>query len=242
MTQPPNGPQNPNGPQSDPNVGRAGAPQPDPNLAQPGGPQSGPHLGHQGPPPSADPYQQPGATPYPQGAPDGGAHLAPEAEKKSNTGTIIKTVISVLVLAVGGFFMWQNYAEKAEVAEGACLVISGEQSDDVDHEVIDCDDAEQFSMTVVSVSDQAGQCDEYASEYTLTGRGADKVACLLPNFHVDNCYNESAGNTMFEKADCGGADFKVTKIEDVAEAQCAAEEFPLSFTKPPKTFCMAEGA
>lgn len=214
-------------PQGEP--GQYGPPQGQPAGAPQGGPQQyGPVPGQ----PPFDPSQQYGQQPY----------GAAPVEKKSKLGWL-KIAIPVLVLAIGGFLAFQNFQNTADVAVGNCLAISGDDAEDVSHEKVDCDDEDQVSMEVVSTHDETGQCDPIATEYTISGRGGsvEKVACLLPNFVVDNCYTTALGGTLFEKAECGPeAEFKVTAIEDSATFECGADEIPLNYSDPARTICLGD--
>ncbi|MDO5681217.1 MAG: hypothetical protein Q4G46_00110 [Propionibacteriaceae bacterium] len=191
------------------------------------------------PDPAQFPQQNESFPPPPYGQPQGEPALEPEPKKKSAWGKRLASI--AVILAVAGFGIWQSIQAKAGMEAGNCLVMSGDSENNVDHKEVECDDTSQFSMKVVSVSSQTGECDPNATEYSVsTRRGGATVACMIPNFQPGQCYNEVESNAMFEIADCGSAHFKISKVEDSSTFECAVEELPWSYTEPAKTFCLAD--
>lgn len=263
MSQPP---QNP-GPNEQPWNGAPGQPNnPYPQQPQtpgqfPQGPQT-PGQFPQGPqsqPSAGQPYGAPG-DPYaqPQGAPGDpyaqqGAYGAPEAfpeqpKKGSKAKSILGGVLAVVLLAVGGFAIWSNMVKEAALEAGKCIVITG-KIDNADHKEVNCDDATQFSYYVAKVNKGAETCGEGYDEYTISSkrRGSEttnKTVCLIGQLAKDVCYKQlGKDSTMaYGVAECAGSDFKVTKVESVADAQCADGEEPWSWTEPARTYCLAQPA
>lgn len=263
MTQPPNqpgsagpndwsGPQ-PHGtpqPQGTPNPGHGQQPQQGGYGQQPQGAPGQPPQGSYDQQYPQDGYEQPQSFEQ-QAAFD--APGGPEAfpEKKSGAQkvkSIIGIVVAVVLVAVVGWGLWTNYQKDAALVAGNCLVFSGE-SDDADHDLVDCEDSTTFSYLAAKVIEGSGTCGDEFVEYTVgTESGGssttDKVTCLIENFHAGNCYSETSDIMTFGIVDCSDAtaSFKVSTVEDSADATCAAEEQPYSFTEPARTYCLADPA
>lgn len=224
MSQPPN---HENDPQWDPqNPGSSSSQQPGPV-----GPDGQPYAGPVGP--DGQPYQDHGAPVVAQGT-------------KFGIKQLLSAIVVIALLGAGAFFLWQNYQKDAALAVGNCLAITGE-SDDADHELVDCEDETLFSYHVGQVIDGDGICvDEYAVAYSISetsGRGGSekvtKVACLVPQLFEGTCYVEAEGVMDLQPADCSEALLKVTKVTDGTGSECAAEESQLAFTHPARTYCLA---
>lgn len=240
----PQQPQNPGQfPQSQPSAGQGYGPQ-----GNPGDPGQAGYAG-QGVP-QGDPYAQgaPQGDPYAQqaaGQPYGATQAFPETPKKGGLKNIGGILLAALLVIGGGWAIWNNMTKEAALEPGKCITISGE-NDDADHKEVKCDDASQYSYYVAKVNDGATSCGGDYYEYTIGSkrRGGsettDKTVCLIDQLAVNTCYKElGADSTMsFEVADCGSADFKVTKAENVADAECAAEENAWSWTEPARTYCV----
>lgn len=203
----------------------------------PVGPDGQPYTGPVGP--DGQPYTGPDGQPYQdQGAPAQGQGT------KFGVKQLLTALVVVAVLGAGAFFLWQNYQKDAALAVGNCLVISGE-SDDADHELVDCGDADTFSYYVGEVIEGNGTCaDEFALAYSISETaGGDenvkKVTCLVPQLAEGTCYAEADGVMDLQPADCGEALLKVTKVTEESGAQCEADESPLSLTHPARTYCIA---
>lgn len=219
---------------------------------QPQDPQGQGGFGQQ----PADPYQayeqpqaqpgqpgQPGDANQPYGQPPQGVFEQPK--KKSGAMGIVRAVIAVVILAVGGFFVWQNFASNAALEPGKCITITGEDNNDLDHTEVNCDDAGQYSYYVAEVFDGQGTCSEgLAYESTSTRRGSSeakttKTTCLIPQFAPDTCYKIIDDSiASYEVADCAGAEFKITQVEQTSNASCGASAEPWSFTQPARTYCI----
>lgn len=266
MTQPPNQP-GPAGQNDWSGPRPQGTPQPQgtPNPGHPQQPPQGdwshqpPQGGYTQQPSQGDWSQQPQQGGYAQqpqsfeqqaafGAPGG-----PEAfpEKKSGAQkvkSILGIIVAVVLVGVVGWNLWSNYQSDAALEAGNCLVFSGE-SDDADHELVDCSDSTTFSYLVAKVIEGDGTCGSEFVEYTVgTERGGssstDKVTCLIENFHAGNCYSESSDIMTYAIVECSDANasFKVTTVEDSAEATCAAGEQAYPFTEPARTYCLGDPA
>lgn len=242
MTQPPNQPGNDwTGPQPQ------GAP--DPRYSQQ--PQGTPNPGYSQQPQGSFDQQPPGGQPqsFEQQAAFGAGGPQAFPEKKSGAQkvkSILGIIVAVVMVAVVGWGLWTNYQKDAALEAGNCLVFSGE-SDDADHELVDCEDSATFSYLVAKVIEGAGSCGAEFVEYTVgtERRGnttTNKVTCLIENFHAGNCYAETSDIMTFEIVGCSdpSASFKITTVENSADATCAAEEQPYSFTEPARTYCLAE--
>lgn len=226
-----------------------------PNNQPPGQPgQPGPEFPGQQPqggqpfPPQGQPT--PGQ-PYQQGQPDPYAGQPPQdafqPKKKGGIRQILSLVVTVAVLAAGGFFLWQNFTSNAALEPGKCITVGGE-TDDAEHKEVKCDDADTFSYLVTEVFDGEGTCASdnvaYTSVSTSRRGGSErttKTTCLIPQFTADKCYKElPSSNEGFEAVACdgGGATFKVTKVEESATAECEAPTEPWAFSKPGRTYCL----
>lgn len=266
MTQPPNqpGPEGQNdwtGPQPQGTPNPQGPPQPQgtPNPGYGQQPQDAPNAGY-GQQPQGGYDQQPQQGGYDQ-QPQSfeqqaafGAAGGPQAfpEKKSGfqkVKSVLGIIVAVVLVAVVGWGLWSNYQSDAALEAGNCLVFSGE-SDDADHDLVDCEDSTTFSYLVAKVIEGDGSCGADFVEYTVgtesrTGStSTDKVTCLIENFHAGNCYAETGDIMTFGIVECSdpSASFKISTVEDSADATCAAEEQPYSFTEPARTYCMADPA
>lgn len=265
MTQPPNQPgsgqndwsaQDPQGgapePQGTPNPGHAQQPQQGGYDQQPqqGGYDQQPQGAYdqtapQGGPEQPQPFDQQAAF----GAAGGPAAFPEKQSGGQKVKRIIGIVVAVVLVAVAGWSLWSNYQSDAALEAGNCLVFSGE-SDDADHDLVECDDATTFSYLVAKVIDGDGTCGPEYVEYTVgtESRGGNtttnKVTCLIENFHAGNCYAETSDIMGFGVVDCSdpNAAFKISTVEDSADATCAEEEQPYSFTEPARTYCLADPA
>ena len=233
-----------------------------PNGQVPGGQE--PQVPDFGPPadpaqPSFDPtgqpgYAAPGAQQPAQGNQDyweaNAAQQPPQgvfdqAPKKKGILGKVGSIVVALLVAFGAYTAFQNFASDAALEPGNCLVISGESNDDVDHKLVDCDDADTYSYYVASVSkgdSSAGTCEGVEYESTVTKRGSTKtksISCLIPQFTEGKCYtgvDESIADYVV--ADCTGADYRITKVADDAAASCEAPAEPWSFSIPARTYCI----
>ena len=175
-----------------------------PNGQVPGGQE--PQVPDFGPPadpaqPSFDPtgqpgYAAPGAQQPAQGNQDyweaNAAQQPPQgvfdqAPKKKGILGKVGSIVVALLVAFGAYTAFQNFASDAALEPGNCLVISGESNDDVDHKLVDCDDADTYSYYVASVSkgdSSAGTCEGVEYESTVTKRGSTRtksISCLIPS-------------------------------------------------------------
>lgn len=240
MTQPPNQPGSGQNDWSaqDP---RGGSPEPQ-GTPNPGYAQQPPQGGYAQQPPQFDQQAAFGAP--------GGPEAFPEKQSGGQkVKRILGIVVAVVLVAVAGWGLWSNYQSDAALEAGNCLVFSGE-SDDADHDLVECDDSTTFSYLVAKVIEGAGSCGPDYVEYTVgtESRGGNtttnKVTCLIENFHAGNCYAETSDIMGFGVVDCSdpSAALKVSTVEDSADATCAEEEQPYSFTEPARTYCLADPA
>ena len=210
----------------------------------PVGPDGQPWMGPVGP--DGQPWMGPVG---PDGQPQTGFDpAAPEAPQENKFGVkqLLVALLVVVVLGAGAWFLWNNFQSDAALAEGNCLVLSGEM-DDAQHKAVECDDQSVYSQYVGEVIEGDGTCtDETAAPYTImekSGRGgketATKVTCLVPQLFENACYNFSEGVNELEPADCADAELKVTKVTDETGSECAAGEESLSYTMPARTYCVA---
>ena len=129
---------------------------------------------------------------------------------------------------------------------GNCLVITG-SANDTQEEKVDCSDKSKFSFEVSQVVSDTKSCPDNTASYEISSKSryggssrTVKAVCLIPNLHQDVCYNtSSSGIKPFEVAECGSAKVKVTKRVDQANASCGTGEKDLTYTTPPRTYCIA---
>ncbi len=213
-------------------------------LTAPVGPDGQPWMGPVGP--DGQPWMGPVG---PDGQPQTGFDpAAPNAQPENKFGVkqLLSALLVVAVLGAGAWFLWNNFQSDAALAEGNCLVLSGDM-DDAQHEAVDCDDQTVFSQYVGEVIEGDGTCsDEFAAPYTIVetaGRGGKerttKVTCLIPQLFEGACYNSSEGVSELEPAECDTAEIKVMKVTDETGSECAAGEEALDYTKPARTYCVA---
>lgn len=219
-----------------------------PQQGAPGQPFPGQPQGNPG---QADPYAQQaqaGAQPGQQAPGQPGPYPHPGVQAPSKPGPV-RRVLSFIVIAavvgVGGFALYSNFVSNAALKAGNCIVITGEEGD-LDHKEVKCDDDANYSYLVTEVTNGEAACGEAEVPYTISSKGkysskekTNKTTCLIPNFIADKCY-KIVDDTIwdFQIADCAGADFKVTKVEESATANCETPSEPLlEFAKGNRSYC-----
>ncbi|MFC4854288.1 LppU/SCO3897 family protein [Actinophytocola glycyrrhizae] len=218
---PPGGPQGPQGPygppQDQPYGQRPPGGQP---FGAPPPPQGQPYGG---PPPQGQPFGGPAPQglagpggPGGPGTPPGGYGTPPPPPPaKKNTGTSIKIVLGVVVLAAVGvfaFIRWGTSPASSEV--GDCIKVNNASSVNADVEKIDCNDPAAAYKVAATFDDSSASCPDEANSnyvsYTEAGRGGLKL-CLTLNAKEGECFVRGDSD---ERVDCGDpkATFKVIKI------------------------------
>ncbi|MCC2593367.1 hypothetical protein LKO27_08095 [Tessaracoccus sp. OS52] len=257
MTQPPNYPgQNPAGQPGNQPPGYQ-QPQWGPGHQGTPGPGGGPNLG-----PGSYGQQSPapahhGQPPYGQQPPQGqqpvyvsGGTEAPGGRKSGaqKAKGVLGAIVSVVLIAVAGFNLWNRFTSDAALEVGNCLAFSG-QVEDANHEEVDCGDAATFSFEVARVNDGALSCAPEYLSYTVTqerSESPEKIACLIENFASDTCYQVLPESDVrgYAVVDCSEAvaEFKVTQRHDAAGASCAEGEEPYAYEEPARTYCIGDPA
>ena len=231
MTQPPNQPYNPNQP-NNPEQGYT------PGQGQPYNPEQGYTPGQ------GQPYNPAQAQQYAAQQQYMAQNEAPK--KRFGARKVIGIIVAVAVLGAGGWTLWQHFKTNENLQVGNCLVITGTRTD-AQEEKVDCSDKSKFSYEVSQTVSDSSSCPENTTSYEISSksRGGSsrtvKAVCLVPNLHQDVCYKSSSSSTAdFDVAECGSADFKVTKRIDQANASCEDNERDLTYTTPARTYCLGE--
>ena len=167
-------------------------------------------------------------------------------KKRFGARKIISIIVAVAVLGAGGWTLWQHFKTNENLQVGNCLVITGTTTN-AQEEKVDCSDKSKFSYEVSQVVSDTSSCPENTTSYEISSksRGGSsrtvKAVCLVPNLHQDVCYKSSSSSTAdFDVAECGSADFKVTKRIDQANASCEDNERGLTYTTPARTYCVGK--
>jgi hypothetical protein len=245
---PPGGSQGPYGPPQGQPYGQR------PPQTPPGGQPYG------GPPPQGQPF----GGPPPQGPPQGfgggpggpgptGPGGAPPAAyptppppapsgKPKNTGTIIKIVAAVVVLAVVGVIYFVNKGTAPSSSKvGDCIKVNSASSTDADVEKIDCNSKDAAYKVASTHDDASASCPDgdYVS-YTETGRGSDLLLCLTLNAKEGQCFQQGDADKQVECAS-KDATFMVTKIltgtTDVAGCPGDGEKQGYVYSSPDMVQC-----
>ncbi|MEO7589216.1 MAG: hypothetical protein ABIS84_14455 [Arachnia sp.] len=180
----------------------------------------------------------------PDGQPLGFAP-APEATSANPFGIkkLLSALLVVAVLAVGAYFIWGAQQKQAALTVGNCLVWSGDNRSDLDVKTVDCADDSVYSEYVGEVVDGSGPCtDPGAVPYTLTPEDSGKsdskkTGCVIPQLFEGKCYNIT--DDVQEIVACDAAPIRVTKVVEESEATCSADESPVSYELPARTYCIA---
>lgn len=207
-------------------------------------PQPGyaPPPGYAAPPGYAPPPGYPSqGPPAPPGMPGPPPPIPPQPPKKSRALLISGIVVGAVVLLVVGiaalFFLVRAVADSEssesrdrapsrsssvidEVAIGACVYVTSARSTEV--AITDCDDDERVTLIVGDKLTDSDACEAagYSYYYTERGVGASRKAlCLVPNFQVDTCYQESsvATNIDLEVVSCSKTSGAVTAVYKITE-------------------------
>lgn len=222
-------------------------PQFGPPQGSPTPPQGGP-MPQQGP---GGPYGQGGPGPYGQDVPGGPQPplgLEQPRKKKVSVRGIISIVVTVAVLGFAAFQWYSNSQRDQALTVGECVRVSGD-ADNVDVKAAGCDDddSEGVMFYVISVHESSARCEEPMVEYYETQssrRGGSerttKTVCLGEVLHQDRCYEDFDGVSGLRGVECPGGYVEVTQVLDVADGECAADEFPLPYNEWPRTYCLAE--
>lgn len=223
---PPGGPQGPYGGQPPQGQPYGQRPPQTPPGGQPsfgGPPPQGPPQGqpYGGPPPGA------GGFGPPPGGPGGGAPPAayptppppPPTGKPKNTGTILKVVAVVVVLAVIGVVYFINKGTAPSSSKvGDCIKVNSVSTTNADVEKIDCNSQEAAYKVAATFDDSAAECkglpdgtqSSYVS-YTESGTGADLLLCLTLNVKEGDCIIQDDADSKVACTD-PKATYQVTKI------------------------------
>jgi len=156
--------------------------------------------------------------------------------------SIAAIVVAVAVLLAAGFFVYQRLAPAAVPSVGECITITGE--DELDHEVVDCDDGSTYSYLVAEVHDGSADCVEGISYELQSTRGdtttTDKTACLVPQFTEGACYTivDDSLSLYAVTTDCAAADFVVDSVVNSSNGSCVSPAEPWNLTSPARTYCI----
>ncbi|WFN91275.1 hypothetical protein [Gordonia sihwensis] len=173
-----------------------------PHQPEPAGQQPAPYPQ---PGPQPQPYPQYGQ-PYPQPqapvggfAPVPGTPGYPPPPKKNGIRRVVIVAVILLAVVIAGAVAATILKDKDSGTSvdsspiGSCITVDGSTTD-VTTAAIDCADTSSVSYIVGAKLDsqaacEAGHYNYYVYEY---GTGAaDKVMCLIPNYRVGTCYEES---------------------------------------------------
>lgn len=260
MSQPPSGSnpqdQNPSGSSSSqgqpgqqpgqPYGGEQGPQFSQPQGDQPGHQQQG-YQGYQQQGSPQDPgqgYQQQGG--YQQFA---GGEQGKPPKKKFGFRAIVTLVIIVVGLGIGGWQLLSNWQRDQALQVGNCVTVEGE-SDDTKISSADCDEdaSEGVVYEVLEVHDGSYTCADplvtYTEERSRRGisTGTSKTVCMGEVLQADQCYESFEGLAGIRSVDCPGGEFKVTKVEDSADATCEGSDQPLAYETWPKLYCLGQPA
>ncbi|WP_454165950.1 LppU/SCO3897 family protein [Gordonia iterans] len=197
---------------------------------QPGQPQ--PAAGQTGAPGHAAPGA-PGAYPPPPGfppaAPGAPGFPPPTAPKKSATGKIIGAVVvaAVIVGAIVGFSLFRGGDDGETVrttSVGSCITVTGSTAN-VETKGISCDDASTPSYIVGAKLESSAACESagyYSYVYEYGRASSSEYLCLVPNWQVDTCYEQSTIGVELKTVACSETSSVVTtrfKITERADSK-----------------------
>lgn len=219
------------------------APQGDPQQpAHPYGGSDAPPAGAAVPPQAPPPGGQlPPGAPMQPGGPSAPPPPPPAPPKKKSK--IISIIVTVIALAIGGFYLWNQVREDQLLQEGNCVVMSGEANDPKIDEA-KCDDQTKASYKVVKVIKASdAKCEGDYSTYEVTKRGKTIAAyCLMENLFANKCYAVSGKNPSdFKMVECTDpkAEIKVAKVvESTDQTQCDAGSEAHTFPLGSRTYCL----
>jgi hypothetical protein len=233
----PNPPQQP-GPygQQPPPYGQQPPPygqQPPPYGQQPAEPFNG-----QQPPP---PYGQQPAGEFPPGP----TFDAQPPAKKKNTRRILTIVIALVVIAVGvvvALVVNRNSASSANA--GDCIKVKSASATNADVEKIDCNDKAAVFKVAKKLGNDTDQCPtpDYEKYEQSGGSSSDFALCLMLNAKEGDCFANFDTPDKRARADCNGAEVKVTKKVDGKsdESLCDQQSIAVTYPEPATTFCLAQ--
>lgn len=167
---------------------------------------------------------------------------ANNAPKKLGPRAIISGVVTIVLIAVGGYFMYKNFVSNQALKAGKCIVLSGSSAKVDEHKEVKCDDA-AYSWKIAKMVSNTSECpkDTVAYEVTTTRRYSSntKVACMVPNLKADTCYtyDKNDVNEFSVSSSCASGSIKITKIEQSGTGTCAEPEGPLQFPTGNVTYC-----
>ncbi|MFT4088813.1 MAG: hypothetical protein QM658_16985 [Gordonia sp. (in: high G+C Gram-positive bacteria)] len=201
-------PQDPSGQPGEPQPTQPGQPQQPPAGAYGDqtvqAPVPGQPAGYPQQPGAYPQYGQPGAYPAQPGAIPPGGFPPPAPQPPANRGSsaakkigaVIAAFVIVAVIAVAAsHFRNKDDGKTVDTTQvGSCITATG-SSMSIKTEKVDCKDTSAVSFIVGAKLDTKEACESakftyYVSEY---GSGAsDKYLCLVPNYQLGNCYEESS--------------------------------------------------
>jgi len=213
-------------------------------------------------PPQQPPYGQPVGGPGtpPGGMPGGGMPPQtpgggmpqtpgyPPTPQKSKGKTIALVVVAVVVLAVIGFFVWQNSKTSPSSANaGDCIKVNSASASDADVEKIDCNAPDAVYKVGKKLDSTSADCpsDSY-DKYTQSGKGDDFALCLMLNAKQGDCFADlttSSGATARVPCTDPKAEGKVTKVVNgqAAESACPQDTgLALVYPEPGQTVCLVK--
>ncbi len=220
--------------------------------------QQHPQPGYQGDPAyGQQPYQQQPYQPTQPGFAAGGASPAAGAAgrpRMSKKEIFKKSLMGGLaggsaVIISGMLFHGNDLHDDLKV--GQCVSSQGAH-EQVDFEVVDCEDDSEFHYLVASIYDGSAQCGEEYSWYRA-GEEVDgkekvlKTVCVVEDFAADSCYEmvtENVGNG-FKKIACTdnftATQFKITAVINEHNAACPSGEQLVTYPEPALTYCFEAG-
>ncbi|UQE73484.1 hypothetical protein MYK68_12025 [Gordonia sp. PP30] len=190
-----------------------GAPYPGPAGAGPAGQYPAGQVPAAPYPPIAAPGAAPAGPGYAYPAGPGYAPMPPAPPKKSRTPLIVALVVGVVlvvaIVAIGALAFIGRAANSVSdaitsatatpssavdrTAIGDCVRVNGTEMN-TDVTAIDCADTSAVSFIVGDKQPTSDACKTAGYEYYYTeygGSGTDKALCLIANYRVGTCYEES---------------------------------------------------
>jgi hypothetical protein len=235
-----------------------GYPQQQPYQPQYGGPQYGgqpyaqPYGQQYGQQQPVYPQQYPPQSHYPPQPPP--PVYRPTPPRGSRVPRVIASVIVLILLAAGGFALWNSLANGAGSANvGDCLKATGPGPKTTEFAKADCaapDAAYKYAVK----SDQGCPSISYGYNTEKSGRYSRYRQCLMLNAKQGDCFKQSVGfpTGQAEKVACSaGATYRVTKVVEAtadasacgrnADSDATGDDWThpraLVYKEPPTTVC-----
>lgn len=230
-------------------------------MSTPQGPSHGPQqLPGQQPQHPGQPGQhgQPFGQPGQEGQQFAGQHPgqpmgAPGRPKRSafqNIKLVLTVIILVVVVGVMAWTWYSGQERDKALTVGQCVHITGERNE-AEIEAADCDadGSKQVVLRVIEKHDSAATCDDDMVQYSETSKRrrtgterTNKTVCLAQVLSEGKFYkaDTSVSSGLREVKSAEEATFKVSKVHESADGSCADGEEAISYSKWPRTYCLAQ--